>query len=60
MTQYHILFSKKYKIFKSKLKSRKTINILFMGVTFKEDCNDIRNSNLSAFINYSKNKKRIH
>jgi len=40
----YFIFKEVTKIFKSKLKSRKTINILFMGVTFKEDCNDIRNS----------------
>ena len=40
----YFIFKEVTKIFKNKLKSRKTINILFMGVTFKEDCNDIRNS----------------
>ena len=44
MIQFLILYLKKLlKSLKVNLRVKK-INILFMGVTFKEDCNDIRNS----------------
>ena len=41
-----------------KKKIKKKINILFLGITFKENCNDIRNSkNLILYKNLEKNFK---
>ena len=41
-----------------KKKIKKNINILFLGITFKENCNDIRNSkNLTLYKNLEKNFK---
>ena len=58
----YFIFKEVTKIFKSKFK-RKKINILFMGVTFKEDCNDIRNSkslNLYKLLKRQKNNIDIY
>ena len=55
----YFIFKEVTKIFKSKLKSRKTINILFMGVTFKEDCNDFRNTKALDFVNYFRKTKAV-
>ena len=55
----YFIFKEVTKIFKSKFKSKK-INILFMGVTFKEDCNDIRNSkSLNLYKLLKRQKKSI-
>ncbi len=54
----YFIFKEVTKIFKKKMNRKKTINILFMGVTFKEDCNDIRNSkSLSLYKLLKKQKK---
>ncbi len=54
----YFIFKEVTKIFKNKLKSRKTLNILFMGVTFKEDCNDIRNSKSLSLYKLLKRQKK--
>ena len=54
----YFIFKEVTKIFKNKLKSRKNINILFMGVTFKEDCNDIRNSKSLSLYKLLKRQKK--
>ena len=52
-----ILYLKKLlKSLKINLRVKK-INILFMGVTFKEDCNDIRNSKSLNLYKLLKDKK---
>ena len=56
----YFIFKEVTKIFKSKFKSKKKINILFMGVTFKEDCNDIRNSKSLNLYKLLKRQKKIN
>ena len=56
----YFIFKEVTKIFKSKFKGRKKINILFMGVTFKEDCNDIRNSKSLSLYKLLKRQKKIN
>lgn len=56
----YFIFKEVTKIFKNKFKGRKKINILFMGVTFKEDCNDIRNSKSLSLYKLLKRQKKIN
>ena len=46
------------KILNFKIQSKKKIfSLLILGYTFKEDCNDIRNSQIPKLIEYLKKKK---
>ena len=55
MTKY--LYFKYIELLKKNIKIKKKINILLLGITFKENCNDFRNSKAVEFYNFlSRNK----
>ena len=58
MTIWEILFHEKFLIFLKRNKVLKKPNILILGITFKEDCNDFRNSKVFDIIANLKNKSQ--
>jgi UDP-N-acetyl-D-glucosamine/UDP-N-acetyl-D-galactosamine dehydrogenase len=57
MTKY--LYLKYIKLLKEKLNKQKKINVLLLGITFKENCNDFRNSKPVEFYRLLSNSKNI-
>jgi UDP-N-acetyl-D-glucosamine/UDP-N-acetyl-D-galactosamine dehydrogenase len=58
MTKY--LYLKYIKLLKEKLNKQKKINVLLLGITFKENCNDFRNSKPVEFYKLLSNSKNIN
>ena len=58
MTKY--LYVKFINLLKKKIKNKKKSNVLLLGITFKENCNDFRNSKSVEFYKLLSNNKNIN
>ena len=58
MTKY--LYVKFINLLKKKIKNKKKTNVLLLGIAFKENCNDFRNSKSVEFYKLLSNNKNIN